>query len=312
MSHGTGSPSSGTGSPSSTTAEPSVVDAVTLADLAERAGRHAATALREAIGATVAISTKSSPTDLVTATDRATEAAIITDLLDARPDDGILAEESGRHAGSSGVTWIIDPIDGTTNFVYGLAGFNISIAAAVGDDVVAAVVIDPVRDETFRAVLGHGATCNGEPLHPADPPDLARSLVGTGFSYLPERRRDQALVVASVIDEIRDIRRLGAAALDLCYVAAGRLDGYFESGLKPWDLAAGSLVVTEVGRRISGLHDERPDGRMVVAAARSIHDDLRRVLIRAEDDGAAVTDPAAPTGGTPSARTAGKFGRLGP
>ncbi len=274
-----------------------------LADLAESSALGAAAHLRNAVGGDVRIAdTKSSATDLVTATDRAVEARIVAELTEARPHDAILGEESGARPGTSGVTWIIDPIDGTTNFFYGLAGFNISIAAAIDGRVVAGVVADPLRSETFRATIGGGATCNGRPLQPLGPPDLARALVGTGFSYLAERRRSQARVVAHLIGEIRDIRRLGAAALDLCYVAAGRLDGYFESGLKPWDLAAGGLVAAEAGCRLSGLTDDLPDERLTIAAHPAIFDELRAALAAVADQGFAVEDP--------SARTRGKFGRL--
>ncbi len=273
----------------------SFADRTALADLAESAALAAAAQLRAEVGGTVRIAgTKSSATDLVTATDRAVETRIIGVLTDARPDDAILAEESGRRGGTSGVTWVIDPIDGTTNFFYGLAGFNISIAAVAGGRVVAGVVVDPMRRETFRATLGGGATCNGESLRPVGPDDLARSLIGTGFSYLAERRRTQAQVVSRLIGEVRDIRRLGAAALDLCLVAAGRLDGYYESGLRPWDLAAGGLVATEAGCRVGSLHDDVPDPRLVIAAHPRIFGDLRAALGRIDRDGLAVTDPSAP------------------
>ncbi len=270
-------------------------DRAALADLAESAALAAAEYLRAAVGGTVRIAdTKSSATDLVTAADREVEARIIATLTDARPDDAFLAEETGRHEGTSGVTWVVDPIDGTTNFFYGLAGFDISIAAVVAGRVVAGVVVDPMRRETFRATLGGGATCNGETLRPARPDDLAHALIGTGFSYLAERRRAQARVVAGLIGEVRDIRRLGAAALDLCLVAAGRLDGYYESGLRPWDLAAGGLVATEAGCRVGSLHGDVPDRRLAIAAHPAVFDDLRAALVDIDRDGFAVEDPSAP------------------
>lgn len=278
-------------------------DFADLADLAVEAARRGRKRLEQTGRSEIRVAaTKSSSTDLVTETDRAVETEIITTITGARPDDGILAEESGHRPGSSGVTWIVDPIDGTTNFFYGLPGYNISIAAAHDGRVVAGVVVDPVRDETFRAVRGGGATCNGVTVRGGSPPDLAHSLVGTGFSYTAERRRHQAGVVAALIGRIRDIRRQGAAALDLCAVAAGRLDGYFESGLKPWDLAAGGLMVTEAGCRISGPDGAPPDGRLVIAAAPGVFDALADALADAAAHGLAVADP--------SARTGWKFGRL--
>lgn len=274
---------------------PSAPERVALADLAEAAALEAAERVRVEVDSDVRIAdTKSSTTDLVTATDRAVEAAIISRLAASRPDDAILAEETGRRPGTSGVTWIIDPIDGTTNFVYALPGFNISIAAVAGGRVVAGVVADPMRRETFRATLGGGATCNGITLQPSAPVDLARSLIATGFSYSPDRRRSQAQVVAELIGDIRDIRRLGAAALDLCLVAAGRVDGYFESGLQPWDLAAGGLIATEAGCRIGNLATDVPDRGLTVAAGPAIFDDLRAALRRISGDGHAVVDPSAP------------------
>lgn len=274
-----------------------------LADLAETVARRAATGLRDLVETDAVIAaTKSSPTDLVTEADRATEAQIIAELTAARPDDGILAEESGHRDGTSGVTWIIDPIDGTTNFVYALAGFGISIAAMLDGEVVAGVVVDPIRSEVFRATRGGGATRNGRPLGPRRRSDLARALIGTGFAYRAGRRSAQAAVVAALIGEIRDIRRLGAAALDLCHVAAGRLDGYFESGLQPWDLAAGGLIASEAGCRVEALHGGPPDGRLVVAAPDPLFTDLLTALRRIATTGRDVEDP--------SARIGWEFGRL--
>lgn len=278
-------------------------DLTVLADLAESCALEAAEHLRNVVGDEVRVAaTKSSVTDLVTTTDREVEAMIIAELTAARPHDAILAEESGTRSGTSGVTWIIDPIDGTTNFVYGLAGFNVSIAAAQHGRVLAGVVADPLRRETFRATLGGGSTCNGRPLHPTGSADLAQALIGTGFSYLAERRREQARVVAHLIDKIRDIRRLGAAALDLCHVAAGRFDGYFESGLKPWDLAAGGLVASESGCLLGGLDDGPPDERLTIAAPPAVFEELRAALAEAVTQGLAVEEP--------SARRGWKFGRL--
>ncbi|MBS1847713.1 MAG: inositol monophosphatase [Actinobacteria bacterium] len=276
-----------------------------LADRAESAARAAADRLASIHVDSIRVAaTKSSRTDMVTEADHATEAQLIATLTAERPDDAILAEESGRRVGTSGVTWIIDPIDGTTNFVYGLAGFNVSVAAMIDDVVVAGVVVDPIRGETFRATRGDGATCNGTLLHGSSTAELADALVGTGFSYIPERREAQARVVAELIGEVRDIRRIGAAALDLCSTAAGRLDGYFESGLKPWDLAAGGLIAAEAGCAVTGLDAAEPDGRLVVAAPPAIHRELRAALRQIAAGGLDVE--------AASARSGPEFGRLEP
>ncbi|MDY7101365.1 MAG: inositol monophosphatase family protein [Actinomycetota bacterium] len=222
--------------------------------------------------------TKSSPTDVVTEVDRAAERRIVTMLLDARPDDGVVGEEGADHAGASGVRWIIDPIDGTTNFFYGLAGFAISIAAEVDGVVVAGAVADPLHRETFTATLGGGAFCNDAPIRVNDHRDLATALVGTGFSYEPDRRRRQADVLRAVIGEVRDIRRLGAASVDLCAVARGRLDGYYEKGLNVWDYAAGALVASEAGAVLGDLDGGPPSSAFTLAAAPRIFEPLRALL----------------------------------
>lgn len=279
------------------------MESTELAGLAVDVAERAAVIVERARSGTVRVTgTKSSDTDLVTATDREVEEFIVAALSAARPDDAILGEETGRHSGTSGVTWIIDPIDGTTNFYYDLPGFNISIAAAHQGRVVASAVADPVRGETFRAARGAGATCNGRPLGGGSTTDLARALITTGFSYEPARRRAQAEVVTELIDRVRDIRRLGAAALDLCHVAAGRVDGYFESGLAPWDLAAGGLIASEAGCVLAGPGGDPPDGRLVVAASQTIAGDLTELLDEVAARGFQVADP--------SARPGWEFGRL--
>lgn len=180
-------------------------------------------------------SEKSSSTDLVRAADVEAERIVLKVLLGARPNDAILAEEGSRRRGSSNVTWVIDPLDGTTNFVYGYGDFAVSIAARVDDTVVAGVVHDPIAAETFVATLGGGATLNGHPITPSEPTSLASALVGTGFGYRSSERETQARLLPYLLPSIRDIRRGGSAALDSCGVGAGRLDAYFEAGLKPWD-----------------------------------------------------------------------------
>jgi myo-inositol-1(or 4)-monophosphatase len=202
-------------------------------------------------------STKSSDTDIVTEFDRASEHLIVAGLGTARPDDAIVGEEGTDAAGGSGVRWLIDPIDGTTNFQYDLPGYAVSIAALSGDDPLAGAVYIPGSRELFTAVAGGGALLNGSPIHCSTTSSLQQALVGTGFSYQIERRREQGQRVAEVIPRVRDIRRFGAAAPDLCYLAAGRLDGYYEQWLGPWDFAAGELIAREAGCR-TGRFDGGP------------------------------------------------------
>jgi myo-inositol-1(or 4)-monophosphatase len=232
------------------------------------------------------IVTKTTATDLVTDLDKAVERLLVDGLLAARPDDGVLGEEGADRAGSSGVRWIIDPVDGTTNFVYGYPGFNVSVAAEVDGRVVAGCVVDPLHRDVFCATLGGGATRNGIAISCRDTTDLATALVGTGFSYDRERRRRQAVVLTHVLPEVRDIRRQGAAAVDLCWVACGRLDAYFERGLQPWDHAAGGLVATEAGARVEDLDGNPTSSEFTIAAPPALFDPLRELVERAGARGA--------------------------
>lgn len=222
-----------------------------LVELAASTARAAGRMVREGRRRGITdVDTKSSATDMVTEFDRAAEQAIVRSILEARPLDAIIGEEGTDTEGTSGVRWLIDPIDGTTNFLYDLAGYAVSIAAADERGAIAGAVYLPATDELFTATRGGGATCDGEPIAPSPNRLIAGALVGTGFSYLPERRTAQAARVASIIGDVRDIRRLGAAAADLCYVACGRLDAYYEQYLSPWDIAAGELIAREAGCRI--------------------------------------------------------------
>ncbi len=229
------------------------------------------------------LETKSSGTDLVTEWDRRSEALIVDGIAAVRPDDGILGEEGTERAGTSGVRWVIDPLDGTTNYLYGLAGFGVSIAAESAGEVVAAAVNDPVRGELFIATKGCGTTRNGEPVNTSCAERLSTSLIGTGFAYSADARRWQADVLTDVLPLVRDIRRGGAAAVDLCSVACGRLDAHYEHNLAPWDLAAGMLIATEAGAIVSDLDGGRPSARFTLAASRGISDDLRSLLVRAHE-----------------------------
>jgi len=212
---------------------------------------------------------------MVSAADRDAEALIQAGLREARADDGLLAEEGGREVAASGRRWIVDPLDGTTNFLYGFPQWAVSIAleGEVG------VVFDPVRDELFAAARGNGATLNDAPLRMAAPPDLPTALLATGFGYDAERRAKQAQVLARVIPRVRDMRRAGAAALDLCWVAAGRLDGYYERGLGAWDWAGARIVVEEAGGTVADL-EPHPHG--LAAAHPSLLPDLLDLIRDAE------------------------------
>ena len=195
------------------------------------------------------VATKSTATDMVTEMDHASEALIVAGLERHRPDDGILGEEGHDRPGTSGVRWVVDPLDGTTNYLYGFPSFAVSIAAEVDGRSVVGVVRDPVHDETFTAVAGGGAFVDGVQLFVTGAADLSTALVGTGFGYDSARRALQSEVLRGVLPNVRDIRRAGAAAVDVCWVAAGRLDAFYELGLAPWDWAAASLVASEAGAR---------------------------------------------------------------
>ncbi|MDQ2755550.1 MAG: inositol monophosphatase [Actinomycetota bacterium] len=246
-----------------------------------------------------ASATKSSPTDVVTVMDTRSEELIRDRLLAARPDDGILGEEGDDHEGTSGVTWVIDPIDGTVNYLYEIPAYAVSIAAVTGDprvpgewEVIAAAVGDPSRGLVYHATRGAGARCTSVPTgtsadsgdRPSRPlqvgvvEQLEGALVGTGFGYTRERRRTQAELLLRVLPEIRDIRRIGSAALDLCAVAAGQLDGFFEIGLNPWDLAGGWLVVTEAGGVVTGPRGGAPDASLTLAGNPAVHAALAAVI----------------------------------
>jgi len=260
--------------------------AAQLVELATTAAIRAGTLLAEMaprrLDLRAMASAKSSTTDLVTAADVEAEAAILEILLGSRPDDAILAEEGSNRHGTSSVTWIIDPLDGTTNFVYGYGDFAVSIAARVDDLIVAGVVHDPIADETFAATLGGGATRNGQVITPSDPVTVASALVGTGFGYRSEERATQARILPYLLPEIRDIRRGGSASLDCCGVGAGRLDAYFEAGLKPWDFAAGLLIATEAGCGSRTLENFPGRETTLVIASGDILDSFVNLLIECD------------------------------
>jgi myo-inositol-1(or 4)-monophosphatase len=228
---------------------------------------------------------KSSPVDVVTAVDTASEALVVGRLLGARPDDGIMGEEGTARTGTSGVRWIVDPIDGTVNFLYGYPAYAVSIAAELDGAVVAGVVLNVATGELFTATAGGGAVLEAPgappvPLAGSAPQSLETALVATGFGYRVEQRRAQGAVVAELLPRVRDIRRGGSSALDLCTVAAGRVDAYYEEDLKPWDHAAGALVAAEAGLVVTGT-DGRPFAEpMAVVAAPTIAEPLVALLER--------------------------------
>lgn len=230
----------------------------------------------------MATDTKSSPTDVVTEMDKATEELLVTRILSRRPDDGILGEEGGERLGSSGVRWVLDPIDGTTNYLYGLPIWAVSVAAEVDGQVVAGVVEAPALGRRYIASFGGGAweeTAAGRRRLSASPcVSLAESLVSTGFAYTSERRAQQAEDLRGLAPLVRDIRRLGAASLDLAWVGAGYVDAFFESGLHAWDVAAGGLVAQEAGAVVTVLRAAESLGDVTVAAAPGVHDALCAIV----------------------------------
>jgi myo-inositol-1(or 4)-monophosphatase len=194
------------------------------------------------------VESKSSATDLVSEADHVSEAAVRELLAAERPDDGLLAEEGSQQDSASGRRWVIDPLDGTINYLYRFPSWCVSVALEDSSGGLVAVVHDPLQGETFTAERGRGARVNGQEIQVSGEERPERALIATGFSYSADVRADQAEVLVRVLPRFRDIRRAGAAALDLAYLAAGRLDGYYERGLQPWDWAAARLIVTEAAR----------------------------------------------------------------
>ncbi len=235
------------------------------------------------------VDTKSTPTDVVTAVDRASEALLSQELTRIRPRDGVLGEEGASREGSSGIRWVLDPIDGTVNFLYGIPWYAVSVAAEVNGVVEAGAVLNPEFGELYTAVRGQGAWLNGRPIRCTTVHDLGQTLVGTGFGYDAGRRARQAAVVARLLPRVRDVRRLGSAALDLCQVAVGRLDAHYERGLSYWDHAAGALIAAEAGARVTGLHGRPPGPDCVTAAGPGIAQAFGALLDELiPDDGAPV------------------------
>ncbi|GAA3375821.1 inositol monophosphatase family protein [Streptomyces racemochromogenes] len=250
-----------------------------LLDVALEAAGRAGALLRDGRPADLTVAaTKSSPIDVVTEMDIAAEKLITGILAERRPADGLLGEEGADSPGTSGVRWVVDPLDGTVNYLYGLPGWGVSIAAEYRGETVVGVVAAPMRGETYHAVLGGGAWSGAARLACRADAPLDRALIATGFGYVQTRRAHQAEVAARIIPLVRDIRRGGSAALDLCDVAAGRLDGYWERGLNPWDLAAGELIAREAGALTGGRPSESASGELVLAATPAVFAPLQLLL----------------------------------
>ncbi|MFC4627940.1 inositol monophosphatase family protein [Promicromonospora alba] len=275
---------------------PELPDGVTvtaLRDLAVRLATAAGALVREGRPERVVVAaTKSSDVDPVTVMDRASEDLLREMIAAERPDDAILGEEGDDVAGTSGLTWVLDPIDGTVNYLYGVASWAVSVAVVAGPPepaswtVLAGCVHSVADGRTWSAGLGEGATRDDVPVRVGTPTSLGASLVGTGFGYDAARRAHQAQVLAQVLPKIRDIRRLGSAAIDLCLLADGSLDLYYERGLNPWDMAAGAVVATEAGAVVTGLRGEPATTAMTVAGPAELVAQLAEILEAADADGA--------------------------
>ena len=222
--------------------------------------------------------TKSSRTDVVTRHDRAAELAIVEGLRHARPEDAIVGEEGTNHSGTSGVSWFVDPIDGTTNFLYDLPLWSTSVGAADADGPLVGAVFIPMTNDLFAASRGRGATRNGSPIAASGEVELSLALVATGFGYTPERRRVQASRLAEIAPLVRDLRRTGSAAIDLCYTAAGMVDAYFEENLNSWDMAAGELIAREAGCRTGDFRGGAAHPAEILVATPGVFDALQQLL----------------------------------
>lgn len=246
-----------------------------LLDLAVQVAVAAGAVLADRQGSAGRVTYKTTDTDPVSEADKAAERLITDLLLTARPDDGLLGEEGADRSGSSGLRWVVDPLDGTVNYLYGMPAYAVSIACEDAEGAIVGVVHQPALGVTYAARRGGGASANGRRLAVNDPVPLSHALVGTGFAYDAERRTVQGAVVAQVLPQVRDIRRVGSAALDLCMVAAGMLDGYYEDTTSHWDWAAGALIAAEAGARVEIVNDAP------LAAGPALFEPLRACLVAA-------------------------------
>ncbi len=247
-----------------------------LEAIAAEVAELAAVRLRNAWGTAASLGTKSSATDVVTQTDIDTEKFICDRLLTATPTCGIVGEEGGTSGSNERLQWIIDPLDGTVNFLYAIPVFAVSIGVAVDGEFVAGAVVDAMRGEVFSASLGNGARLNGQPIRCSTTDSLSQALVATGFSYTPRLRAVQGDIVRRLLPFARDIRGFGSAALHLCWTACGRVDGYFERDIKIWDWAAGAVIASEAGALVD-LPCPENDG-LVLASTPGCVEALRDVV----------------------------------
>jgi myo-inositol-1(or 4)-monophosphatase len=256
-----------------------VVDPHELLSVAVEAAEAAGNLLLEGLDRVVGADahTKTTATDMVTEMDHSSEALLARTIRAVRPDDAFMGEEGTSGTGTTGVRWVVDPLDGTTNYLYGFPSWGVSVAAELDGDVIVGVVHDPVHRDMFTAVRDAGASRNRQPLRVSGPPDLATALAATGFGYDTDVRRSQAEELVHILPNVRDIRRAGAASLDLCWLATGRVDLYYERGLQPWDWAAGSLIAQEAGALVTRLEDAT-----LVASAPHLHEPLLRLITEAK------------------------------
>lgn len=238
-----------------------------LLALGERLAREAGTkALIGRKRGLTEVTTKSTATDMVTEYDRASEVLIVDGILATRPNDSLVGEEGTSREGTSGISWFIDPIDGTTNFLYDLPGWCVSIGICDSSGPLCGIVYIPPLDEMFTAVRGSGAKLNNVPINCGSVAEISQALVCTGFNYDSRNRVAQAARIHAFIDDVRDVRRFGAAAIDMCFVACGRLDAYYEEYLWPWDYTAGDLIARESGCRTGNIKGGAIDARDVLVA----------------------------------------------
>jgi myo-inositol-1(or 4)-monophosphatase len=246
-----------------------------LLGLATRVACEAGAQLLHRRGDAGAVTYKSSATDPVSEADKASERLITAALLQARPDDGLLGEEGADRPGTSGIRWVVDPLDGTVNFLYGIAAWSVSIACEDPDGALVGVVHQPVTGAVYSAVRGEGAFTDGRRLRVNDPVELSKALIATGFSYDAEDRRRQSAALALLLPQVRDVRRIGSAALDLCMVAAGAVDAYYEDTTSIWDWCAGALIAAEAGAVV------RPLSNGLLAAGPALVDPFHSALTAA-------------------------------
>jgi myo-inositol-1(or 4)-monophosphatase len=251
-----------------------------LLAIAREAADAAAAELRARFGERArGVRSKSTPTDLVSDADLAAESAIRAVLAERRPGDAILGEEGGE-TGEGELRWVVDPLDGTINYLYGIPAFAVSVACESASGVLAGVVLDPIREERFEATRSGEPTLNGEPIRANGRAEsLAVAMVATGFGYDPAVRARQAQVLLRVLPHVRDIRRVGAAALDLCWCACGRFDAFYERGLNAWDVAAGGLIASRAGLEVRDLPAREADPAGAVVAPPSLIDELVGLIV---------------------------------